>query len=153
MPAVASDMNPRSGKSTAPVPRTGCLSRPRGYACHPQQALKPRDEVMRGHMDNLAIMRSSAMARRMSLILQAKERVKEAAAAAQSSGASIDATQAALYSDSEASGATSYWRKKISSASTIEEITRLELAFKGMKKIETEVAEAVGYRAIRSWHV
>ena len=48
-----------------------------------------------------------------------------------------------LHTDSEASNATSYWRMKVKSASTIEEITRLELAFKGMESLEKELSEAV----------
>ena len=61
-----------------------------------------------------------------------------------SQGAEIDVSKAVPTSGSEASSATGYWKAKVRSATSIEEISRLEINFKKLKELERTLSENEG---------
>ena len=102
------------------------------------EALKPGVlQPLQVHLGTLAELRLAARDRRQNLVLAARQRV-----AAEVAKAGL-AESANLHTESECSTTTEWWRSRVRAAETIEEVSRLEVNFKKLQKLQKETQSCI----------
>ena len=127
-----------ASRSAGEPKKRGAVEPPRDLGTVPeeQREAEEQEQVMSMRLGTLAELRVAARARRQDQILAARQRV---AAEADRAGLS---EAAYLHTDSEGSTATQWWKGRIRAAETIEEVSRLEVNFKKLQRLQKETQSA-----------
>ncbi|CAE7915500.1 unnamed protein product, partial [Symbiodinium sp. KB8] len=127
-------------KRSAETPETPDL----GTIPEQQRENEEHEQLMQVHYGTLATLRLAARERRQGLVRSAREHVALAVAKA-------GLPDSANLTESECSNTTEWWRSRVRSAQTIEEISRLQVNFRKMKQLQEESCINISSGSEEEW--